>query len=284
MICFLPEERQPCFQEGGAPVLAFAAWLRMEGERMSRPLHVYPHVTVLHYVRQGRVRVLAGAHRMTAEQGDLLILRAGAVVDLTGDGVAETLAVGVRGLRLSGLAPDEVVDPWTEFRLPAGPHSGELETLFSLILRQAAQGHPGAAPLCAAALAALVLRVRQLAQGRPAAPQEDHHLAGHMQSYLDEHYAENITLALLADRFYVSPYYAAHIFKEFVGYSPIQYVGRRRVGEAQTLLMMTEDSITQIADKVGFDNPNYFSTAFTKLVGLSPQRYRQAMLTYSEQE
>lgn len=277
MICFLSESREFCYEEDGIPKLAFAASLQMNGEKMSRPLHVYDNIPVLHLVRSGRVHAMLGARRLVAEQGQMILVRAGVVSDLRGDGEAEVLSVGIRGLRLVGLPPDTVIDEETECFLPAGSHSAELEVLFQMIFQQVSSGDEDAALLCAAALSVLVLRVRQLSKGRMAPPGEEHHLAGHIRTYLDAHYAENISLGLLAERFYVSPYYASHVFKEAMGYSPIQYVGRRRIGEAQTLLIMTDGSVTQIADKVGFDNPNYFSTAFTKLVGLSPQRYRQAM-------
>lgn len=277
-IRFLPRGQQPCYEEGGAPELAWAGRLRMEPEHMSRPLHTHLRETVFWLVLSGRVRVMASARRMLAEQGDLLIVQAGTVVDLTADSPAEFLNVGITGLRLDGLEPDRVIDAQTDCLLPAGQHSAELEMLLRMILQQARDFPVHAGALCAAALSTLVLRVRQLAEGRPAPQPQVHHLVGHIQEYLDEHYAESITLGLLAERFYVSPYYTSHIFKEITGYSPIQYINRRRVGEAQTLLMVTEDSITKIADKVGFDSPNYFSTAFNKMVGVSPQRYRQIML------
>jgi YesN/AraC family two-component response regulator len=50
---------------------------------------------------------------------------------------------------------------------------------------------------------------------------------------------------------------------------------RRRIGEAQSLLINTNYNVTMIAGIVGYDNPNYFTTLFSKIVGMSPKKYRQ---------
>jgi transcriptional regulator GlxA family with amidase domain len=67
----------------------------------------------------------------------------------------------------------------------------------------------------------------------------------------------------------------SHTFKETTGYSPIQYIMRRRIGEAQTLLITTNHSITMVANIVGYDNSSYFNKIFTKNVGMTPKRYRE---------
>lgn len=59
------------------------------------------------------------------------------------------------------------------------------------------------------------------------------------------------------------------------GYSPVQYLLRRRIGEAQTLLITTELPITRIAEMVGYDTQSYFNLQFTKNVGMPPKKFRQ---------
>lgn len=76
----------------------------------------------------------------------------------------------------------------------------------------------------------------------------------------------------------MSPYHLAHIFKEITGMSPIHYMIRCRVGEAQNLLISTDYSATQIAAIVGYTNINHFNAIFAKLVGLPPIRYRRKYL------
>ncbi len=55
----------------------------------------------------------------------------------------------------------------------------------------------------------------------------------------------------------------------------MHYIVRRRIGEAQLLLVFTKKSITEIASEVGFDNLSHFNVQFKKYVGLSPLAYRK---------
>lgn len=71
----------------------------------------------------------------------------------------------------------------------------------------------------------------------------------------------------------------SHLFKEQTGYSPMNYVIRRRIGEAQTLLITTRDPIGEIAGRVGFANPNNFNIQFQKQVGLSLREYRRVYVS-----
>ena len=94
-------------------------------------------------------------------------------------------------------------------------------------------------------------------------------------SYLNDHYRESITLKELGERFHISHYYLSHIFKEQTGYSPMKYVAQLRIGEAQSLLMNTEKSITAISEELGFHDNSHFNVSFKKYTNLSPSEYRQ---------
>ena len=59
---------------------------------------------------------------------------------------------------------------------------------------------------------------------------------------------EPITLRMVAEQLRVSEYYLAHVFKQEFGVPPMQYVMKRRIGEAQGILMHTETPIAEIAD------------------------------------
>ena len=80
--------------------------------------------------------------------------------------------------------------------------------------------------------------------------------------YLDEHYHEPISLKELAERFHISQYYLAHIFKDEIGLSPMKYVLYRRIGESQNLLMNTAMPVGEISDRLGFSDNCHFSTTF----------------------
>ena len=64
------------------------------------------------------------------------------------------------------------------------------------------------------------------------------------------------------------------IFKEYTGFSPAQYVQNVRINKAKEILTNTNMTIKEIAIVLGYENNDYFFTAFRKKVGRTPQEYR----------
>lgn len=96
-----------------------------------------------------------------------------------------------------------------------------------------------------------------------------------IKQYIDRNYHDDLSLESLGKTFFLSPYYLSHIFKEAFEIPPMQYIYRRRIGEAQSLLITTDDSVTKIAGAVGFGDSSYFSVQFRKYVGMTPSEYRR---------
>ena len=101
------------------------------------------------------------------------------------------------------------------------------------------------------------------------------YVAAQIADYLDEHYAEKISLDQIAANMYLSPYYISKIFKSEIGESPIHYLIRVRLEHAKELLEQKEDfGVAEIAEKVGYDDAYHFSKLFKKTYGMSPLKYR----------
>ncbi len=96
-----------------------------------------------------------------------------------------------------------------------------------------------------------------------------------ISEYLDEHYDESLSLVEIGERFGISHYYLAHIFKSETGVSPMKYVMHRKIGEVQNLLMNSDVSIKEIGERLGFSSSCHLSTVFKKYFGISPKTYRQ---------
>ena len=109
------------------------------------------------------------------------------------------------------------------------------------------------------------------------APDAAFSLATEVLQHLNRCFAEELSLTELTNRFHVSTSHMIHMFKAQFGLPPIQYMVRRRIGEAQHLLRTTEDSAGDIAGRVGMINRNYFYRMFKRLVGVSPVRYREVI-------
>ncbi|OGV57090.1 MAG: hypothetical protein A2X45_10520 [Lentisphaerae bacterium GWF2_50_93] len=66
----------------------------------------------------------------------------------------------------------------------------------------------------------------------------------------------------------------SRLFKEKIGVSPSEYINSLRIHIASTLLVTTDFSVSEISDRVGFANSNYFSKAFRKTMGCTPRSYK----------
>ena len=93
--------------------------------------------------------------------------------------------------------------------------------------------------------------------------------------YIDDHFKDNITLQLLADKTHVNKFHLVHSFTEDYGISPINYLIARRIEESKMLLKTTDLNISKIASFSGFSSQSYFSQCFRRMTGLSPKTYRE---------
>jgi AraC-like DNA-binding protein len=117
--------------------------------------------------------------------------------------------------------------------------------------------------------------VQNAAEARALLPRATSALVKQALAYLHEHYGRSLARHDIALAVGVSENYLSQIFHRELGLSPLEYLSRLRIHTAKELLATTSDSITSIADRVGFEDPAYFSRVFHKHVGESPHTYRQ---------
>ncbi len=93
-------------------------------------------------------------------------------------------------------------------------------------------------------------------------------------TYLNEHYTEPIEINKIAQQLQLSHCRFIQLFKKFESVTPKQYIINLRIKKARDFLENSALSIEEIAIKVGYPNPLYFSRIFKKCTGLSPTAYR----------
>jgi AraC-like DNA-binding protein len=94
--------------------------------------------------------------------------------------------------------------------------------------------------------------------------------------YMLEHIQSSVTLSELADHVGLSKPHFIHLFKQVTGYSPIDYCLHLKIQRSCLYLELTTTSIKEVAQRVGFQDPYYFSRLFHKIMGQSPAAYRRA--------
>jgi AraC-like DNA-binding protein len=93
--------------------------------------------------------------------------------------------------------------------------------------------------------------------------------------YLRHHCTQAVDLDEVAHRFGYSPRHFRRVFRDATATTPHEYLVKLRVGHAMRALRATDDNVTDIAFASGFNDSNYFSYSFHKLIGMSPSSYRR---------
>jgi AraC family transcriptional regulator len=95
--------------------------------------------------------------------------------------------------------------------------------------------------------------------------------------YIEEHLAESISLASLAQLVRLSPNYFCRAFSQSFGMPPQRYHTRQRIERAKTLLAGRRRSVTEVGLAVGYGEASAFSAAFRRVSGLTPSSYRRSL-------
>jgi AraC family transcriptional regulator of arabinose operon len=93
--------------------------------------------------------------------------------------------------------------------------------------------------------------------------------------YIHLHIEKEFTVQELAEVARVHPNYLIRLFKRYLGVPPIQYITRKKMDKAKQLLTQSQDSVSAIAERIGFSDLFYFSKQFKKNTGLTPTEYRR---------
>ncbi|WP_027091592.1 response regulator [Cohnella thermotolerans] len=121
-------------------------------------------------------------------------------------------------------------------------------------------------------------RFNEMLKARISGKSKDYSpLIRNIVQYLETHYREDISLALLGDTFHASPNYISRLFKQEVGRGLFDYLNHVRIRKAKELLKDYKYKIYEIAELVGFHSQVHFAIVFNKYEGMSPTDFRKEL-------
>lgn len=95
--------------------------------------------------------------------------------------------------------------------------------------------------------------------------------------YIQKNYNKDISLDEVSREVNISPYYFSKLFKDETGEGFVEYLTNIRIDKAKGLIADTDYSMKEICQMVGYTDPNYFSRAFKKKVGVTPTEYKETL-------
>ena len=279
--CFVKHDAENIFTGDNVPRLLYVSRQRLDASRHPRIMHAHQEYTEVVLITEGSSNYLIDDRQYAVRKGDLLVYNPGIVHDeVAGEGVeVETWCVAIGGLRMPGLPKNALLpaDRGCVFR--ADVLFEEMNSLCNIMFQLLSGQYAGAATYCHGLMLSFLSMALAVSEHQDQSliesEEEDSVLGNRVKRYIDAHFREPLTLQMIADALNVSTYYMAHVFKDMSGYAPMTYLQKRRVGEAQTLLIHTDQSISDIAYSLGYDAQSHFNQQFSKHVGMPPGEFRK---------
>ena len=111
---------------------------------------------------------------------------------------------------------------------------------------------------------------------------QEERLITRITRFLQAHLAEELSLNVLAEEFHLSAQYVSQLFKNEIGVGFLAYLTSIRMEKAKKLLVSTQLSVAEVAERVGYADYRVFTKSFKKVEGVTPSQYRREFLDGGE--
>ena len=270
------------FDSGLRPRLSFICKAEGKEEAIPRVMHKHDERFELMFIRSGKGIYNIDGRSYVVKSGDILLFNASVLHDECPEASDDLLifSCGVEQLKVDGL-PLNVLTPRSQTAvMPAGNYYHEICQLFEQMWSHVSNKRLYSTEIGDSLLSVLLLLCLNIwIESKPQQESASVLLGQRVKDYIDNHYKEDISLSSITAAMNMNQFYLAHVFKAYSGYSPKQYQTRRRIGEAQNLLLSTDLGVIDVASAVGYDNVNNFHRIFHNLVGIPPARYKKFWIT-----
>jgi len=105
-------------------------------------------------------------------------------------------------------------------------------------------------------------------------PNKDKSIIRDIENYIQDNYQNNISINAIASAVYLTPQYLCKLYKKETGETVNDYITKVRIEQSKRLLRDRRYKLYEIADKVGYNDANYYARVFKKITGLNPSEYR----------
>jgi AraC family transcriptional regulator len=246
----------------------------------------YRHTTVsVHFGPSVDIAYRGGGsrHRGRSVHGDVFVIPANTPTVWEMKGRDTALAIGVSPELMNSVAEQSGLDPArVEIRTRFQVRDAQLESVAWALKAEIECGYPsGRLYLDSLAISIAARLVRSHSSASPDPGMRNGRVPGrrlkNVLAYIEENLARDVSLAELASVANLSATHFKSLFRESAGLPVHQYVIRRRVERARSLLGETELPISQIALETGFAHQSHLARHMRRVLGVSPKELREAL-------
>ena len=282
--CFVKNGYVPIFENNIFPKLIHVCKAEKDDNMFPRIMHLHDDMVEIVFIREGFGTHTIGSKKYEIKKGDILIYNKGVLHEERSNPKAttSTYVCGFSNLKLSGLEENTLIPLDIDPVIKSSDYFNTIENIFGIMYSEIISGKKGVEETCNYLLLSLIkiiLRLVDISQNE--AKKKGYEVGERIKNYIDDNFLNNLSIKSLSEDLGISQYYLIRSFKKTTGYSPMQYIINRKIGEAQNLLINTDYPVVQIASMIGYDNPNYFNALFTKIIGMSPGKYRKHLVSNS---
>jgi AraC family transcriptional regulator len=228
---------------------------------------------------KGEIELRRGgrAERLPLSPGAICVLGAGPVPPIYIDGLLTSIFISLRSWLLAQCAGD-LLDPQNaRLRNSYSVNDAQLFHMGMALSGEIEQGYPGGRLYGEALITAIITHLLTRYGGRVFDSCRGAIGSRRLRTlldYIEQNLAGELSLAQLGAVAQMSPCRFARLFKESVGLPPHQFVLRKRIARARSMLESTAAPLSEIAAELGFEGQSHFTAVFHKLVGTTPAAYR----------
>ena len=221
--------------------------------------------------REGSIKLFEEEHKFEVNPGEMLLLYPGRTHGGTekyrGKLSFYWLHFRIRDTTISG---DTYKIEFPQHIISADPH--RLNLLFRQYLNDFDQG-----ALSSLKAELLILQILSEASQFYRSAEASSIIAEQIFRFIAEHYHESISTADIAHEMNRNPDYIGRCFKDAHGYTITEEINRRRIREAERLLLDTDLNLNEIAAQCGFNGYGYFRKLFMRKNGITPGKFRRSL-------
>ena len=243
--------------------------------------------TEIVYIKNGCINITINHKSFIGGTGDIFIINSGEVHEIYGidtplNYTAFVFDFDMLSFRKDDFTQQNYIDPILNGNIQFLNHIKKFEKAFSLMqyIDELNTQKNNCYMLCTKAvllqfLTFLMEENQIVSVNEPSSKNEKQKLLKNIISYINDHYAEKISLTEIAEHFHMSYKYFCRFFKKNFKKTFVEYLNDVRIENAISLLGNKNISVTEAAISCGFSNMSYFTHTFKEKMGCTPSQYKK---------